>query len=82
MPRLTLYSRQGCHLCEDMERHLRELSNQLPFDLEVIDIDRDPVLLEKYNTLVPVLMAGNRILCNYFLDLKGLSDYLNSAEAV
>jgi len=65
-----------------MERHLRELNDQSTFDLEVIDIDRDPVLLQKYNTLVPVLMAGNRILCNYFLDLKGLNDYLSGAEAV
>lgn len=65
-----------------MEIHLREVAEERPFELEVVDIDQDPALVEKYNTLVPVLEADGRVLCNYFLDLKGLCEHLDSINAI
>lgn len=70
--RLRLYLRQHCHLCEDMLLQLQDWQTQLGFELETVDIDRDPALVEQYNTLVPVLMAGDREVCHYFLDEKAL----------
>ena len=66
--RLTLYVRQGCALCEDLLADLEGFQPQLGFELQIVDIDRDPVLRARYDTLVPVLTAGDQPVCHYFLD--------------
>ena len=73
---LTLYSRLGCHLCEDMLETLESFRDDMNFSLEVLDIDRDPVLFERFNTLVPVLMCGDLEICHYYLDKVALSRVL------
>jgi hypothetical protein len=42
----------------------------------VIYIDDNDVLEEQYGTLVPVLKAGEREICHYFLDVKALQQYI------
>jgi glutaredoxin len=60
MNTVTVYSRIGCHLCEDAEAILKSLQGELSFDLEVIDIDKDPSLITLYSDLVPVIhIDGN-----------------------
>lgn len=57
---VTVYSRIGCHLCEDAEATLKSLQAELTFDLEVIDIDKDPALANLYSDQVPVIhIDGN-----------------------
>lgn len=57
---VTVYSRTGCHLCEDAEAILRNLQGELLFKLEVIDIDGDPNLVDLYSDQVPVIhIDGN-----------------------
>ena len=53
MSRVVLYTRVGCHLCEEAERVLREERAAAPFDLELVDIDRDPELARRYGVRVP-----------------------------
>lgn len=49
------------------------------FDVEVVDVDADPMLEAKYGELVPVLLDGQeRELCHYFLDLPKLREYLSA----
>jgi glutaredoxin len=74
--RLTVYSRTGCHLCEDMEVTLSELQKELGFHLQRIDVDSDPALAEAYGTLVPVLKDGDIEICHYFLDPQALRKHL------
>ena len=45
---ITLYTRAGCHLCEEAERVLRAEQAARPFRLELVDIDRDPELARRY----------------------------------
>lgn len=77
--RLKLYSRTGCHLCEDMEEVLRALQGELGFRLDCIDVDSDPGLIEAYGTLVPVLKDGDIEICHYFLDPQALRDHLDKS---
>ncbi len=64
----TVYSRFGCHLCEDM---LRELdARQVQY--RAIDIDADPSLQAEYGTRVPVLTLDGEFICQYFLDEEAL----------
>lgn len=76
---LTIYSRTGCHLCEDMEVALAELQKELGFGLKRIDIDSDPELVAAYGTLVPVLKHGDIEICHYFLEPQALRAHLASS---
>ena len=67
-PKLTLLSREYCHLCEDMLAGLRQFQGRYDFDVEVVDVDRHPHLEQKWGELVPVLLDGERELCHYYLD--------------
>lgn len=69
---LTLYSRNGCHLCEEMEGLLNDFSAGLSFTVCRINIDSDPALREKFNVTVPALYLGDREVCHHFLDLVAL----------
>lgn len=56
---------------------LRELQQFEQFQLEVVDVDLDKNLQERYGTLVPVLEGGGEQLCHYYLDEVALRDYLS-----
>jgi len=75
-PEFVLYSRQYCHLCDDMLAALEVLRGELGFGLEVIDVDAEPELERRYNELVPVLMHGARELARWRLDPAALRAYL------
>lgn len=51
MHRVVLYTRIGCHLCDDA----RELLVRYGLEPESVDIDADPQLRERYDTCVPVV---------------------------
>jgi thioredoxin reductase (NADPH) len=57
---------------------LAPLRDQHEFDVQVVDVDSDPVLEAKYDELVPVLEAEGRELCHYFLDEAKVREYLAS----
>lgn len=54
---------------------LTSLQNRWQFAIETRDIDDDPRLRERYNTLVPVLTIGEEEICHYFLDPDKLAVY-------
>jgi hypothetical protein len=77
--RLTLVARQGCHLCDEMVRAVERLRGKLRFELEVVDVDSDPRLLERFHDKVPVLLAGDAEICRYWLNADALERYLMDA---
>lgn len=49
------------------------------FDIEVLDVDADPLLEARYDELVPVLVDGEgNELCHYFLDSAKVREYLSA----
>ena len=64
---LTVYSRRGCHLCEDLLGELEPLLRGRAA-VAVKDIDLDDELRERYHTRVPVVSAAGQELCQYHLD--------------
>ena len=78
MSELTLYSRLGCHLCEDMEKLLPSYLQQSAISLNIVYIDDEPELEQQYGTSIPVLKAGEREICHYFLDVKALQQYISA----
>jgi len=53
--RLVLYTRAGCHLCDLAKGKLDRARREEDFDLEEIDIDRDPDLVARYGVRIPVV---------------------------
>jgi glutaredoxin len=54
---LTLYSRPGCHLCEDMLAVIDSLPQRASFDVQVVDVSSDPDLERRYGLDIPVLLV-------------------------
>ncbi len=66
--RFTLYSRPGCHLCEEMLEALAALPVARGIAVEVADVDRDPVLRQRYGHKIPVLLLAGELVCHGRLD--------------
>ncbi|CAB4541852.1 unannotated protein [freshwater metagenome] len=52
---VTVYSRHGCHLCEDAIQTLEGMRQELRFSIDVIYIDGNPELEKLYGNEVPVI---------------------------
>lgn len=57
---LTLYSRPGCHLCDEMKDVVAPIAAELGFALEVIDISSSAELLAAHGNDIPVLLVNDR----------------------
>jgi hypothetical protein len=68
--RLTIYSRPGCHLCDEMEATIARVALNIPLTfgpltLEHIDISTDPALEARYGLEIPVLMVDGKKAAKY-----------------
>jgi hypothetical protein len=57
---LTLYSKPGCHLCEELRAQLDEFNQHYDFELREIDITQDADLFAQYRYEIPVLLRDGR----------------------
>ena len=74
--RLTLYGRSYCHLCDEMLAALASLRGEYGFAVDVVDVDSDAALEQRFGALVPVLMHADTELCHYHLDAGKVRAYL------
>jgi hypothetical protein len=67
--RLTIYSKPGCHLCDEMKslvhRVLAQQSAGREVPVDEIDISTDAALLERYGLEIPVLLVDGRKVAKY-----------------
>lgn len=54
-PRLTLYTRAGCGLCEEARVLLERLRAPLGLPLDLVDVDASDSLRARYGEAVPVV---------------------------
>ncbi len=63
---LTIYTKPGCHLCDQMKGVVRHVAAGNPgISVEVIDISNDPQLNHQYGLEIPVLMIDGRKAAKY-----------------
>ncbi len=55
---VTLFTRQGCRLCEQAKEALEALQETIPHRFVEIDIEQDEALLKAYALEIPVIQAG------------------------
>ena len=59
---LTLYTRANCSLCDDAAALLDRLADSLRFRWTPVDVDRDPALRARFDSLLPVIALGEEVL--------------------
>ena len=79
--RVTLYTRAGCHLCEEAERVVRAEQAGGEFRLELVDIDRDPELARRYGVRIPVVALDGQDLFDYEVPVDLLQARLGGVGA-
>ena len=62
---LTLYSRPGCHLCDEMKAVIQRVAQSNPLQLEEVDISTSADLEERYGLEIPVLMVEGKKAAKY-----------------
>ncbi len=69
-PRVTLYTRDGCHLCRVAEHQLRALQLTVPFHLEAVDIAGDPDLERRFLIEIPVVAVNDEVVTSAPIDIE------------
>ena len=59
-PRVTLYSRPGCHLCDDARAVIERVCAELGEAYEEVSILSDAELLERFTNEIPVTYVDGR----------------------
>ena len=69
---VRLYVGRGCHLCETARVLLERLQEELPFELEEVDITGDPELERRHREFLPVVEVGGERISVYRVDEAAL----------
>ena len=75
---MTLYTRPGCHLCEDMERILLPVAWELGCAVQHVDISCDADLEAQFGQEIPVLFINGRKAFKYRLNERDLRKRLRA----
>jgi glutaredoxin len=77
----TIYSRPGCHLCEEAKAQIAPLLKAVGARLTEINIDEDPELRARYDYDVPVIFLGTRKVAKHRIDIAQFRRQLRDASA-
>jgi glutaredoxin len=77
---LTIYTRQDCHLCQEMKAVVERVvrSTRATAQIQEIDIANNPDLEERYGLEIPVLLVNGRKVAKYRISEKELTRMLIS----
>ena len=82
--RLTIYSKPGCHLCDEMKslvhRVISRQSANLAISVDEIDISTDQALLDRYGLEIPVLLIDGKKVAKYRVSEEELTRMLRARE--
>jgi glutaredoxin len=77
---VTLYTRPGCHLCDEAKAQIAPLLTAAGAWLREVNIDADPVLRARYDYDVPVIFLGVRKVAKHRVDLRQFRRQLEEAR--
>lgn len=78
--RIRVYSRPGCHLCEELIEELLPLIRDR-LDLEVVDVDTRPDWKREYGSKIPLVEYDGATVCRYYLDTAAIRVIVDSLPA-
>ena len=77
---VTLYTRPGCHLCDEAKSQMAPLLAEFGGRLYVVNIYADPQFCELFNLDVPVIFLGDRKVAKHRVDSAQLRRLLVEAR--
>jgi glutaredoxin len=77
---VTLYTRPGCHLCEEAKAAIAPLLREFGAVLLEVNIDQDSVLKERYSWDIPVIFIGGHKAAKHRVDLAQFRRQLEEAR--
>ena len=77
---VTIYSRTGCHLCEEAKAQMAPVLREFGATLREINIDSDQKLREQFDFDVPVIFLGERKIAKHRVDLQQFRRQLKEAR--
>lgn len=57
---VIIYTKPGCHLCDEAKQRMQAADCADLFELEEINIETDPELMKRYGTEIPVILINGR----------------------
>ena len=81
MPKLTLYGKPGCHLCDDARAVVGRATAGRQVALREVDITLDPALHARYGERIPVLEIDGEEAFELFVDEAALERRLDRVDA-
>ena len=81
MPRLTLLTRDGCRLCDEMKEVVRQVQRSRRLTLTEVDISTDPELERRWGTEIPVLLDGGRVVARHRTTVHELAAAVSRATS-
>ncbi len=77
---LVLYSRPGCHLCDEMKELIAQVRGDFEARLREVDVSTDPALEADYGELIPVLLVDGKKAFKYRTTRDALRERLRRAR--
>lgn len=80
LPVLRVYSRPGCHLCEQLIEDLQPLVRGRA-RIEVLNVDARDDWARAYGTRIPVVELDGNFVCQYHLDTRAVEAALTRPDS-
>ena len=78
---VTLYTRPGCHLCEQAKTAVAPLLREFDAVLREVNIENDAVLEERYGWDIPVIFIGARKAAKHRVDVEQFRRQLQASKS-
>jgi glutaredoxin len=78
---VTVYSRPGCHLCEEAKGVMQPLLKEFGGVMREVNIDKDPELAERYGWDIPVVFIGQHKAAKHRVDPRQFRRQMQEARA-
>lgn len=79
LPRLALYTREGCHLCDEMIAELGHWLEGRGLGVAILDVDADAAARSRFGLMVPVLTVDGDPVCSGRFDPDVLEELIERA---
>lgn len=79
-PRVVIYSRPGCHLCEEAKKVIEASGYREEYTLEEINIESDAELLRRYRYDIPVITINGEEAFKYTVSASEFVEKMKQSQ--
>lgn len=76
---VEIYSKPGCHLCDEAKAELVKLQRRWPFRLQEVNIAQNAQLLAEFGTRIPLVWVEGKLACKFRVEERRMRRALEAA---